>query len=33
MILMPANKKYAPIIPTEELNITAVVISVIRKYH
>jgi repressor LexA len=33
IILMPANKKYAPIIPTEELNITAVVISVIRKYH
>jgi repressor LexA len=33
MILMPANKKYKPIIPTEELSIAAVVISVIRKYH
>lgn len=33
MILMPGNKKYKPIIPSEELNIAAVVISVIRKYH
>jgi repressor LexA len=33
IILMPANKKYKPIIPDQELNITAVVISVIRKYH
>lgn len=32
-ILMPANKKYKPIIPQEELNISAVVISIIRKYH
>ncbi|MFA5961530.1 MAG: LexA family transcriptional regulator [Parcubacteria group bacterium] len=32
-ILMPANKKYKPIIPKEELIISAVVISVIRKYH
>jgi repressor LexA len=33
MILVPGNKKYKPIIPSEELNIAAVVISVIRKYH
>ena len=33
MILMPGNKKYKPIIPSEELHIAAVVISVIRKYH
>ena len=33
MVLVPANKKYKTIIPTEELKITAVVISVIRKYH
>lgn len=32
-VLMPANKKYKPIFPTEELNIAAVVISVVRKYH
>jgi repressor LexA len=32
-VLMPANKKFKPIIPTEELNIAAVVISVVRKYH
>ena len=33
MILMPGNKKYKPIVPSEELNIAAVVISVVRKYH
>ncbi len=33
LILMPGNKKYKPIIPSEELNIAAVVISVVRKYH
>jgi SOS regulatory protein LexA len=32
IILMPANKKYKPIIPKEELNIAAVVIGVVRKY-
>jgi SOS regulatory protein LexA len=32
-VLVPANKKYKTIIPDEELNIAAVVISVIRKYH
>lgn len=31
--LIPANKKYAPIVPTEELTIAAVVSAVIRKYH
>jgi repressor LexA len=30
--LIPANKKYKPIIPKEELRITAVVRSIIRKY-
>jgi len=30
--LLPANKKYKPIIPKDELKIEAVVISVIRKY-
>lgn len=30
--LMPANSKYAPIIPQEELIITGVVTAVIRKY-
>ncbi|MDZ7612194.1 MAG: transcriptional repressor LexA [Candidatus Moranbacteria bacterium] len=30
--LKPANKKYSPIYPKEELNIAAVVKSVIRKY-
>ena len=30
--LMPANKKYPIIYPEEELNITAVVTAVIRKY-
>ena len=32
IILMPANKKYPPIIPKAELKIAAVVRSVIRKY-
>jgi SOS regulatory protein LexA len=31
--LVPANKKYSPIYPKEELNIAAVVTAVIRKYH
>lgn len=31
-ILMPANKKYKPIIPKEELVIAAVVTVIIRKY-
>lgn len=30
--LMPANKDYKPIYPKEELNITAIVTAVIRKY-
>lgn len=33
IVLMPANKKYQPITPKEELNIAAVVTAVIRKYH
>ena len=32
VILMPANPKFLPIIPREELNIAAVVRAVIRKY-
>jgi len=32
IILMPANPQYLPILPTEELNIAAVVKAVIRKY-
>jgi repressor LexA len=32
VMLVPANKKYKPIIPTQELTIAAVVIAVIRKY-
>lgn len=32
IILMPANPKYQPIIPKDELNIAAVVRAVIRKY-
>ncbi len=32
MYLEPANKKYAPIYPEEELKISAVVKAVIRKY-
>lgn len=31
-ILMPANHKYLPIIPRQELNIAAVVKAVVRKY-
>lgn len=31
--LMPANKKYKPIVPIEELKVAAVVTTVIRKYH
>ncbi len=33
VVLVPANKKYHPIIPKQELNIAAVVTAVIRKYH
>jgi repressor LexA len=33
IVLVPANKKYHPIFPKEELNIAAVVTAVIRKYH
>lgn len=32
-ILEAANKKYPPIVPTDELAIDAVVTAVIRKYH
>src|SRR3989338_2922399 len=31
--LMPANKKFSPIIPSERLRIVGIVVSVIRKYH
>lgn len=30
--LVPANKKYKPIFPEEELNIAAIVIGIVRKY-
>jgi repressor LexA len=33
VMLLPANKKYKPIIPIQELKVTAVVVAVIRKYH
>lgn len=33
IVLMPANKKYPPIFPRENLEIAGVVVSVIRKYH
>jgi repressor LexA len=33
VVLVPANKKYAPIYPEQSLEIAGVVISVIRKYH
>lgn len=33
IILVPANKNYQTIIPKDELNVAAVVIAVIRKYH
>jgi SOS regulatory protein LexA len=32
IVLVPANKKYRPIHPKEELKIAAVVIGVVRKY-
>jgi SOS-response transcriptional repressor LexA len=32
MVLEPANPAYRTIIPTEQLNISAVVKAVIRKY-
>lgn len=32
IVLVPGNKKYKPIVPTEELNIAAVVIGLVRKY-
>jgi SOS regulatory protein LexA len=32
VMLLPANKKYRPIIPKEELKVAAVVTAVIRKY-
>lgn len=32
VILLPANKKYKPIVPKEELRIAGVVTAVIRKY-
>lgn len=31
--LVPANKKFKTIIPKDELNIAAVVVAVVRKYH
>jgi SOS regulatory protein LexA len=33
IILVPANEKYSPIVPRENLTIFGVVVSVIRKYH
>jgi len=30
--LLPANKKYKPIVPTDELKIAAVVVGMVRKY-
>ena len=33
LVLEPANKKYKTIVPGDELEIAAVVIAVIRKYH
>lgn len=32
IMLMPANRRYRPIVPTEQLNIAAVVVGVVRKY-
>ena len=32
VILMPANRRYHPIVPTDELNIAAVVVGSVRKY-
>lgn len=31
--LVPANKKFSPILPAQNLRIVGVVVSVIRKYH
>lgn len=31
--LIPANKKYPPIVPREQLYVAGVVVGVIRKYH
>jgi repressor LexA len=31
--LIPANKRYKPIVPKQELKVAAVVTAVIRKYH
>ena len=33
ILLMPANKKYSPLSPMQELSIFGVVVSVMRKYH
>lgn len=33
VVLMPANKNFAPIHPEQSLEIAGVVISVVRKYH
>jgi repressor LexA len=33
VMLIPGNKNYKPIIPTQELKIAAVVVAVIRKYY
>ena len=32
VVLEPANPRFRPIVPSEELNVTAVVKAVIRKY-
>jgi repressor LexA len=32
VVLIPANKKFKPIYPKENLEIPAVVVSVVRKY-
>jgi repressor LexA len=32
IMLVPANRRYRPIVPTEELNIAAVVVGMVRKY-
>ncbi len=33
VVLLPANKNYSPIYPTETLSIIGIVVSIIRKYH
>lgn len=33
VVLLPANKKYKPIYPINELKIEGVVVGVVRKYH